>query len=82
MVEKCLGHTKPSIKSKSLECVLFMFEITENFDNETLDNIEELCKSKMAKVSLRFNYILDLVNCSGTVSKPHSGLRYKKIPTS
>jgi len=41
---------KPVIKTKSLECIMVMFEVTENFEAETMDALEELCKSKMAKV--------------------------------
>ena len=51
MVEKCLSHTKPVIKTKSFECIMVMFEVTENFETETMDGIEELCKSKIAKVN-------------------------------
>jgi len=35
IVEKCLGHSKPAIKTKSLDCLLLMFEISENFDLDT-----------------------------------------------
>jgi hypothetical protein len=52
MVEKCLNHTKPVIKTKSFECIMVMFEVTENFETETMDAIDELCKSKIAKVNL------------------------------
>ena len=51
MVEKCLSHTKPVIKTKSFECIMVMFEVTENFDTDTMDGIEEHCKSKIAKVN-------------------------------
>jgi|LakMenEpi03Aug12_release.lakeMendotaPanAssembly.Ray.scaffolds.fasta_scaffold5717040_1 hypothetical protein len=51
MVEKCLSHTKPVIKTKSFECIMVMFEVTENFEAETMDALEELCKSKIAKVT-------------------------------
>jgi hypothetical protein len=56
MVEKCLSHTKPVIKTKSFECIMVMFEVTENFEAETMDALEELCKSKIAKVTF-FNFI-------------------------
>jgi hypothetical protein len=35
LVEKCLSHTKPTIKAKALESVLSIFEIAENFDLDT-----------------------------------------------
>jgi hypothetical protein len=35
LVEKCLGHSKPTIKTKALECVFSIFEIAENFDLDT-----------------------------------------------
>ena len=30
---------------------MVMFEVTENFEAETMDALEELCKSKIAKVT-------------------------------
>lgn len=56
MIEKCLGHAKPVIKQKSMECVMSMLASSENFDEDTLDAIEEFCKSKNAKVSKLFAY--------------------------
>ena len=42
---------KPNLKSKALECALLMFEVSENFEQETLNALEELCKHKNAKVT-------------------------------
>jgi len=38
LVEKGLGHAKPIIKSKSTECMLLMFEVSENIE----DSVETL----------------------------------------
>lgn len=38
LVEKCMGHAKPVIKEKSLECFLMLFEVTESIE----DSIETL----------------------------------------
>jgi hypothetical protein len=32
LVEKCLGHAKPVIKEKAIECMLLIFEVSEDFD--------------------------------------------------
>ena len=37
MIDKCLGAAKPTLKAKSLECMLLFFEVSENFGDETLD---------------------------------------------
>lgn len=50
LVEKCLLHAKPSIKQKSLECFLFLFEVSESFE-ESSDVMVELLKSKNLKVN-------------------------------
>jgi hypothetical protein len=38
IVEKCITHMKPVVKEKSTECLLLIFEVSENFENsaETL----------------------------------------------
>ena len=51
LIEKCLVHAKPIIKQKSLDIALQMFEISENFEQGSLDAIEEMCKSKKLPVS-------------------------------
>ena len=38
LVEKCLGHAKPVIKNKAIECMLLMFEVSESFE----DSVETL----------------------------------------
>ena len=45
LVEKCLGQNKPSIKSKSSECFLLIFEVSEQFA-ESEETMLELLKSK------------------------------------
>lgn len=57
MIEKCLVHAKPMIKQKSLDCVLTMFEVSENFGQDTMEVIEEMCKSKKLPVR-QFNTII------------------------
>lgn len=37
MMDKCLGAAKPTLKAKSMECLLLFFEVGENFGDETLD---------------------------------------------
>ena len=51
MIEKCLGQTKASLKAKSLECMMLIFEVSENFEDETTDVIVELMKKPKPKVS-------------------------------
>jgi hypothetical protein len=51
LVDKGLGAAKPNIKAKALECALLIFEVSEQFDEETLDVLEKLCKSDKLKVS-------------------------------
>lgn len=50
-MDKGLGAAKPNIKAKSLECGLLIFEVSEQFDEETMDVLEKLCKSDKLKVS-------------------------------
>lgn len=62
LTEKCISHTKANIKSQALENSKLIFEVSENFDEETLDGLEEICKSiklptKIASVSLLANLI-------------------------
>ena len=51
LVDKGLGAAKPNIKAKALECGLLIFEVSEQFDEDTLDVLEKLCKSDKLKVS-------------------------------
>jgi hypothetical protein len=46
LIEKCIGHMKPNIKTKSLECFAFLFEVTEMFD-ESVEPITESLNSKV-----------------------------------
>lgn len=50
LIEKCIGHAKPTIKSKGLECFNLLFEVTELFD-ESIETILESINSKNQKVS-------------------------------
>ena len=50
MTDKCLGAAKPSLKTKSMECMLLYFEVSENFGDETLDALQALIKSNKPKV--------------------------------
>lgn len=38
LVEKCIGHAKPVIKDKAMECIMLIFEVSENFE----DSVETL----------------------------------------
>jgi len=49
LTEKCLGHAKPNIKSKALECFMLIFEVGENFD-ESIETLDSLLKHKNIKV--------------------------------
>lgn len=49
LIEKCIGHAKPTIKTKALDCFLLMFEVSEVFE-ESVPAMEESLKSKNAKV--------------------------------
>ena len=49
LTEKCLGHAKPNIKSKSLECLLLIFEVGENFE-ESVETFNSLLTHKNIKV--------------------------------
>ena len=40
IMDKCLGAAKPSLKTKSMECMLLYFEVSENFGDETLDALQ------------------------------------------
>ena len=46
LIEKCVGHAKPTIKHKALECINLMYEVTEAFD-ESLDTLAESLNSKI-----------------------------------
>ena len=49
LVEKCIGHMKPVIKQKGIECLLLLFEVSENFE-ESVECFCELIKHKNVKV--------------------------------
>lgn len=51
LIEKCIGHAKASIKTKSTECFNLLFEVTESFD-DSLETLSEMLSSKNAKVLL------------------------------
>jgi len=40
VIDKCLGAAKPNLKIKSMECMLLLFEVSENFTDETLDVLQ------------------------------------------
>jgi hypothetical protein len=52
LIEKCVGHAKPTIKSKSIECFNLLFEVSESFD-EAVEPLLECVNSKNTKVFLR-----------------------------
>ena len=53
MTEKMLfTHAKPGIKAKSKECLLLLFECTENF-NDSVETLQGLLKHKNVKVSIK-----------------------------
>ena len=54
MIEKCLGAAKPNLKAKSQECMLTLFEVSENFEEETMDALLTFVKSTKPKVSKKF----------------------------
>lgn len=37
VIDKCLGAAKPNLRAKAMECMLLFFEVSENFEDETLD---------------------------------------------
>lgn len=45
LIEKCLGHAKPNIKTKGLECFHLLFEVTEAFQ-EVEEAMSECLNSK------------------------------------
>ena len=49
LVEKCISHMKLVIKDKGIECLLLIFEVSENFE-ESEDCLCELIKHKNVKV--------------------------------
>jgi hypothetical protein len=51
LIEKGMAAAKPNIKAKAIECLLSLFEVSENFDEETIDLLESQLKSKLPKVS-------------------------------
>ena len=60
IMDKCLGAAKPTLKTKSMECMLLYFEVSENFGDETLDALQALIKSNKPKVRINEAYINQL----------------------
>ena len=50
LIDKCVGHAKAAIKTKSLECFNLLFEVTEAFD-DSMEAMTESLSSKNAKVN-------------------------------
>ena len=49
MIDKCLGHANENIRTKSLNYLLIFFNISENFDEETIETILSYLDSKSLK---------------------------------
>ena len=47
LIEKCLGHTNEGIRNKSLNYTLLFFNISENFEEETMKTISSYLGSKV-----------------------------------
>jgi len=54
LVEKCVGHAKPVIKDKALECIMMIFEVSENFE-DSVETLQGLAANKNIKVSCLFS---------------------------
>ena len=52
VIDKCMGAAKATIKTKSLECMLLLFEVSENFSEDTLDAFQAILKSTKPKIAL------------------------------
>ena len=52
LIEKGLTHENATVKQKSTECFLTLFEVTEVFDEQANDALLEMIKHTNAKVSL------------------------------
>jgi len=71
LIEKCLGHAKPVIKQKATECLLLIFEVSENFE-DSVETLQAMASHKNVKVSL-FGYNSLLIGfvmwytCSGSL---------------
>jgi hypothetical protein len=66
LIEKGLTHAKATVKYKSTECFLSLFEVTEVFDEPTNDALLEMIKHKNAKVSLTsFQALITLLGAYG-----------------
>lgn len=66
LIEKGLTHAKATVKQKSTECFLSLFEVTEVFDEPTNDALLEMIKHKNAKVSLTsFQALITLLGAYG-----------------
>lgn len=50
LVEKCLGHMKPTIKAKAATCMHLLFEVTEDF-TECGDALRGLVGHKNVKIA-------------------------------
>lgn len=61
LIDKCIGHAKPTIKQKGLECFNLLFEVTECFE-DSVGVFEESLKSKNIKVKFLSTLILLDIN--------------------
>jgi hypothetical protein len=81
VIDKCLGAAKPNLKTKSMDCMLLLFEVSENFTDETLDVLQTQLKSPKPKVSLRRTIhslkklfpFLDRIHRPATFGSPNAG---------
>jgi hypothetical protein len=80
LVDKGLGAAKPNVKAKSLECALLIFEVSEQFDEETMDVLEALCKSDKLKVSDASSHLTSDSNDGHSFAvTPDGGLRHQEV---
>ena len=61
LIEKCLVHAKPLIKQKAFECVLTMFEISESFQDDSIQVLEEMLQSKKLPVRILTTFIISIL---------------------
>jgi len=62
-----MSASKPTIKTKSLEGLLMLFEVSENFEDESIDTIEGLLKNKNVKImGLAYSALGSLISAYGT----------------
>ena len=56
MIDKCLGAPKPNLKAKAMDCMLLIFEVSEEFGDETMEALQNELKSKKPKVSFHLHF--------------------------